>query len=119
MGEDAPGMTGLLVNPHREVCYEVKAESRDGHIGVLRRFRTQGEAEDHPVRLSRWKRVWVERREPPEPIDNAPLPWRVADQGMWTYIFDAAGAKVGCVYGTPGRKKEIARIVERMMGCTP
>ena len=110
--DDAP--LPLLVNPAREVCYEVKAESRDGHIGVLRRFRTQGEAEDHPVRLSRWKRVWIERREPLEPIVNAPLPWRLVDEGMMTFIVDAAGAKVGPVYGTRERKNEIGRMLECM-----
>jgi hypothetical protein len=41
--------------------YVVKAESRDGKIAVLKRgFASKEEAEDHPIRMSDWKRVWGE-----------------------------------------------------------
>ena len=41
--------------------YVVKAQSRDGKIAVLKRgFASKEEAEDHPIRMSDWKRVWVE-----------------------------------------------------------
>ena len=41
--------------------YVVKAETREGKIAVLKRgFPSKEEAEDHPIRMSDWKRVWVE-----------------------------------------------------------
>jgi hypothetical protein len=45
--------------------YAVKAETHEGKVLTLRRgFASQEEAEDHPIQMSRWKRVWV------EPIDD-------------------------------------------------
>ena len=45
--------------------YAVKAETYEGKVLTLRRgFASQEEAEDHPIQMSRWKRVWV------EPIDD-------------------------------------------------
>ena len=45
--------------------YAVKAETRDGRITIIKRgFASQEEAEDHPIRMSRWKRVWVEEVAP-------------------------------------------------------
>jgi hypothetical protein len=42
--------------------YAVKAETKEGDVIILRRgFPSRSDAEDHPVRLSLWKRVWVER----------------------------------------------------------
>ena len=42
--------------------YAVKAETKEGDVIILRRgFPSRSGAEDHPVRLSLWKRVWVER----------------------------------------------------------
>ena len=39
----------------------VVTETRDGKIAVLKRgFASKEEAEDHPIRMSDWKRVWVE-----------------------------------------------------------
>ena len=41
--------------------YAVKAETDEGKILILKRgFASQEDAEDHPVQMSRWKRVWVE-----------------------------------------------------------
>ena len=41
--------------------YAVKAETNEGEIVILRRgFASQEDAEDHPIQMSRWKRVWVE-----------------------------------------------------------
>ena len=41
--------------------YVVKAETREDNIAVLKRgFASKEEAEDHPIRMSDWKRVWVE-----------------------------------------------------------
>jgi hypothetical protein len=41
--------------------YAVKAETKEGSVHVLRRgFASADDAEDHPVKVSLWKRVWVE-----------------------------------------------------------
>jgi hypothetical protein len=41
--------------------YAVKAETHDGQVKILRRgFASEEEAEDYPVQMSLWKRVWVE-----------------------------------------------------------
>jgi hypothetical protein len=46
--------------------YAVKAETHGGKVLILKRgFASQEEAEDHPVRMSHWKRVWVEAIQPP------------------------------------------------------
>ena len=46
----------------RTMEYAVKAETKEGDVIILRRgFPSRSGAEDHPVRLSLWKRVWVER----------------------------------------------------------
>jgi hypothetical protein len=45
--------------------YTVKGETRDGRITMLMLgFSSCEEAEDYPIRMSRWKRVWVEEVEP-------------------------------------------------------
>ena len=42
--------------------YAVKAETHQGKVLILRRgFASQEDAEDHPVRMSHWKQVWVEQ----------------------------------------------------------
>jgi hypothetical protein len=44
--------------------YVVKAETKDGEIVILRSgFASMSDAEDYPVRLSLWERVWVEPSE--------------------------------------------------------
>jgi hypothetical protein len=45
--------------------YAVKAETHDGKVVTLREgFPSRAAAEDFPVRLSKWRRVWVEQIEP-------------------------------------------------------
>ncbi len=45
--------------------YAVKAETHEGKIVTLRDgFPSRAVAEDFPVRLATWRRVWVERIEP-------------------------------------------------------
>jgi hypothetical protein len=45
--------------------YAVKGETRHGRIMILiRGFSSREEAEDYRIRMSRWKRVWVEEVEP-------------------------------------------------------
>jgi hypothetical protein len=42
--------------------FVVKGETREGRIMILKRgFASQDKAEDHPIRMSDWKRVWVEQ----------------------------------------------------------
>ena len=52
--------------------YAVKAETDEGKVLILKRgFASQEEAEDHPVRMSHWKRVWVEAiQHPNEDMTN-------------------------------------------------
>ena len=46
----------------RTMEYAVKAETKEGDVITLRRgFPSRSDAEDYPVRLSLWRRVWVER----------------------------------------------------------
>jgi hypothetical protein len=46
----------------RTMEYSVKAETKEGDVITLRRgFPSRSDAEDYPVRLSLWRRVWVER----------------------------------------------------------
>ena len=41
--------------------YAVKAETHEGKVVILRRgFASEEEAEDYPIQMSLWKRVWVE-----------------------------------------------------------
>lgn len=41
--------------------YAVKAETHEGKVTILQRgFTSEAQAEDHPVKMSLWKRVWVE-----------------------------------------------------------
>jgi hypothetical protein len=45
--------------------YAVKAETHEGKIVTLRDgLPSRAVAEDFPVRLTTWRRVWVERIEP-------------------------------------------------------
>ena len=49
------GLVGHLME------YVVKAETRDGKTVIVKRgFVSREGAEEHPVRMSEWKRVWVE-----------------------------------------------------------
>ena len=44
--------------------YAVKAETHEGHVVILRRgFASTEDAEDHRVKLSQWRRVWIEQIE--------------------------------------------------------
>lgn len=44
--------------------YAVKAETLEGAIVILRRgFASIEDAEEHPVKMVQWRRVWVEQIE--------------------------------------------------------
>ena len=51
--------------------YAVKGETPDGRIMILARgFDSYEDAEDHPVKMSDWKRVWIELISPPLMADD-------------------------------------------------
>lgn len=102
--------------------YAVKAETIEGKVMTLRRgFPTQDAAEDHPVQMSLWKRVWVEAIPAPPPIPPPalpPLPWTVdvVDGGYggktnFTYIKDANGRRIMSLLGRPGEKEKTAEFI--------
>lgn len=53
--------------------YCVKGETKDGKVLTVRRgFVSQRAAEEYPVQLSVWKRVWVEPWARPQPVKQEP-----------------------------------------------
>lgn len=97
--------------------FEVKVETHDGGIHVLRRFAAREEAEDHPVKLSQWKRVWIERAEPKKTIADAPLPWTIKTEGRWTYLIDGNGKRMASLYGSKERLDAIEKILIERCSC--
>ena len=54
--------------------YAVRAETKEGDVITLRRgFQTRADAEDYTIRLSRWRRVWVERQLSEPEISSTPF----------------------------------------------
>lgn len=48
--------------------YAVRVETKEGDVVTLKRgFPSRSDAEDYPVRLSQWQRVWIERVDAPPP----------------------------------------------------
>ena len=91
--------------------YEVRAETFEGNTFTLRGgFLTFEAAEDHPVKLSLWKRVWVRMAPldttPPPPIHPPPLPWSDEWAGKFTYVRDAENRRVFSVHGVEKRRIE-------------
>ena len=95
------------------VVFEVRAETHDGLIMVLRRFGTLEDAEDHPVRLATWKRVWVAEAadKPPRDVSAPPLPWQVEWVNGRTYVLDAKGKRIAVLLGTRERKEHTADLI--------
>jgi hypothetical protein len=53
-----------VIETEEHMEYAVKAETNEGHVVILRRgFASTEDAEDHRIKLSLWKRVWVEQIE--------------------------------------------------------
>lgn len=109
--------------------YAVKAETFQGNTLILRRgFSTREAAEDHPVQMKLWNRVWVEAVGPAlKPKGEAvlpPLPWdMVTSEGadvrgqFHIYIVDANGRKIAAIWGSGGSKKLTAdRILDAVNG---
>lgn len=93
--------------------FEVRAEAHDGQSHVLRRFETREEAEDHPVVMRHWRRVWVAEREvqaPPPDVDP-PLPWTVEWTGGFAYVVDADGRKIASLLGSQKRREFVADVI--------
>lgn len=91
--------------------FAVMAETHEGNIFALRRGLTFDAAESHPVKLSLWKRVWIEedrKAAPSQPPKTAPLPWRVECMGnIFTYIRDAENRRVMSLHGVEARRLNI------------
>ncbi len=46
--------------------YAVRAETKEGDVVTLKRgFASRSDAEDYPIQMNLWRRVWVEPVEPP------------------------------------------------------
>lgn len=100
--------------------YAVKAETHEGNVMTLRRgFASKDAAEDHPVQISLWKRVWVEPvgvlSEPEMQATLPPLPWDWIAASFPTnnsryhaYLVDANGRKIAAIWGKDGEKELIA-----------
>jgi hypothetical protein len=112
--------------------YIVKAETHEGAILTLRKgFATQSEAEDHPVTMKFWKRVWVEPDETPPPKPKLktlpPFPWNWISGGAATangsfhaYLVDGNGRKIAAIWGAESERALVADfIVDACNGMGP
>ena len=91
-----------------------KAETLEGNIKLLRRgFPSQDAAEDHPVQMSLWRRVWVEPIESIQPkVETVPpFPWNVTWVGGYAYVIDADGRKIASLLGSQKRREYVAAIL--------
>lgn len=97
-----------------ERVYRVVAEMHDGGIVTLRKgFASEDDALSHPVRLSHWKRVWVEEDSASVPRGDSPppFPWSVLWVGGFAYVVDAGGKKIASLLGTQARREYVADIL--------
>lgn len=115
----------MTTGVYRPGCleYAVKAETREGNVMTLRRgFLSREDAEDHPVEMRLWKRVWVEPFGPAEVPKPAPaLPpfpwdWTVAafptnNAKSHIYLVDATGRKIAAIWGREGEKELTADLI--------
>jgi hypothetical protein len=101
--------------------YAVRAETHEGKVMTLRSgFGSAEDAEDHPVLMALWKRVWVEPVSIPAPKDAAPVPAPRPWDWLWIgatnggghiYLLDATGRKIGVVWGKGGEKEKTADLI--------
>jgi hypothetical protein len=96
--------------------FVVMGETHNGAILTLRRgFKTRDAAEDHPVTMKYWKRVWVEEDVRPPvapPATTAPVPWRVERMGnCFTYVRDAEDRRVLSLHGVEDRRLHIEKLL--------
>lgn len=98
--------------------YAVMAETHEGNVFALRYgFASQEAAEGHPVKLSLWKRMWVEERNRPTPLahieHSPPLPWSMEWIGTFTYVRDAEGRRVLSLFGSAQRRAHTEDVLRR------
>lgn len=96
----------------RQVTFAVMAELNDGKTAAIRRgFPTREAAEDYPVKLSLWKRVWIER-EPDAPVyTDPPQPWTVEWIRGFAYVLAADGRKIASLLGPQRQREYVAAII--------
>jgi hypothetical protein len=105
------------------MSFAVKGETHEGNVLTLRGgFATREAAEDHPVQLSLWKRVFVEQVVDPvaRPPQLPPLPWDwviagepTANGSYHAYLVDATGRKIAAIWGRGEEKALIADAILR------
>ena len=104
------------MEPRYQQEFAVMGESAaTGKVHVLRRgFPSAEAAEDHPVRMKDFRRVWVQPIDPkPEPVTSPPpLPFSI----IWSnnghaYLTDAEGRKIASLLGTQARREHTAEII--------
>lgn len=93
--------------------FAVKAETHEGSIHALRYFPTREEAEDHPVRLATWKRVWIEQVDsaPALPAYAPPFPWQFEWERSNTYVRDGEGRRFAILMGSEARRVETVKLL--------
>jgi hypothetical protein len=103
------------------MTFRVMCETHQGTVHIIRcGFLSEEEALDHPVTLSRWRRVWVEE-EPQAPKRNEtspPLPWSIEWCGGFAYVVAADGTKIASLLGTQKRREFTAAILYSLLGET-
>lgn len=101
--------------------YVIKAETKLGNVLRLRGgFASREDAEDHPVKLSLWNRVWVEKlplldKSTPS-LAAFPWDWATANAPdrnghFHAYLVDANGKKVAAVWGSPAERKDLCEYI--------
>jgi hypothetical protein len=93
---------------------------------TLRRgFATEDAAEEHPVQMALWKRVWVERIAVATSVKSAPAlppkPWDWVASGdtdargqFHAYLVDATGRKIAAIWGGEAKSLIADHILERV-----
>lgn len=98
------------------MAYAVMGETEDGVLR-LRTYATREEAEDHPVKLSLWNRVWIEevpdRALPQRQERTLRLPWSVDEPSgkSFTYLRDADGTRVASLFGSYEERQRIVAVL--------
>lgn len=98
------------------MTWEVRAETHEGKDVCLRRgFQTHDDAENHPIKLSKWRRVWVQETAVQAVSSPATLrlPWQVIQGASerFTYIEDADGSRIASLWGAFERRERVIRIL--------
>jgi hypothetical protein len=94
--------------------YAVMAETHEGKTMTLRRgFSSQDDAEDHPVQMALWRRVWVA----PVPGTETPKPAPTLPPGPWDWVAAGTADVRGSFHAylvdaTEAAEMDVANIVE-------